>query len=166
MINQKGFIGIVVGLMITSVVLVGGGLYFYAEHSKVESLDAESVTTEQASENEEIATTKLIKDVEKVINCVDKNCFQSKFSKCEPATLKADIAFASAEYKIVEPANGGCKMTFKYTKNPNPEWVNKEMTCSFDNKIEFEKSFQNTFNRVVEGKVVCSGPFYTILRSM
>lgn len=105
-------------------------------------------------------------DITKTVDCGTENCFQQKFSACQPATLKADAGFASVEYKIIEPADNGCRMNFKYLTNPNPDWVNKDMTCVFDNKIGFQKSIENTFNGVVGGSVVCTGPLYNILKAI
>ncbi len=104
--------------------------------------------------------------VTQTVNCASGNCFQQKFAACQPAIFQADAGFAGVVYTIIGPATGGCKMTLKYTTNPNPAWVNKAMTCTFDNKLDFKKSVENSLLGAIKGSVVCSGPLYTILRSM
>jgi len=185
MINLKeGFVGIIV-LIVASIALVGGGFYVYQQQQSKATLPAPEISIkEQENDNVEITTTKTIEssknvdteglkadinikaDVTEIVNCGAEDCFQKKFSACQPATYKADTGFVATEYKIIGPADSGCKVTFKYTTNPNPEWVNKEMTCTFDNKIDFEKSFQNTFEGAIAGSATCTGSLYTILKSM
>jgi hypothetical protein len=119
------------------------------------------------SEFEDPKTSIHIKtDVVQTVNCGSEDCFEQKFTLCEPASLELDIGFAAFHYQILGPAAGGCKMTVKYTKNPNADWVDKEMTCVFDNKIDFEKSAQNTINGVIKDEVVCEGELYDIFHSL
>ncbi|MBI4034083.1 MAG: hypothetical protein HY378_00860 [Candidatus Brennerbacteria bacterium] len=99
-------------------------------------------------------------------NCVGEDCFEQKFAVCQPATFSADAGFAAVDYKIIGPAAGGCRMTLKYTVNPNPEWVNKELTCIFNNQIDFQKSVESAFNKVLGGSLVCEGSLYNIIRSL
>lgn len=136
---------------------------------KKEDTVANKITTTKTVENQKKDDlidihTKI--EVTQNVDCGSDDCFQQKFSSCQQSVLKGDAGFASVEYKIIGPATGGCKMTFKYTTNPNPDWINKEMTCIFDNKIGFQKSIENTFSGIIDGSVVCSGTLYTILKSM
>jgi hypothetical protein len=97
-------------------------------------------------------------DVTQTADCGYENCFEEKFAACQAATLQADAgALGSFEYKIIGPVTGGCKVTMKYPSNPNPEWVNKELTCVLDNKIDLEESVGNTFDGILDGTVVCEG---------
>ncbi len=122
--------------------------------------------TVETNKKDDLIDINIKTDVTQTVDCGSEDCFHQKFAVCQPSTLKADAGFASVEYKIIGPATGGCKMTFQYTTNPNPDWVNKEMTCTFDNKISFDASIEKVFNGVINGSVICSGPLYTILTSM
>ena len=104
-------------------------------------------------------------DVTDTVNCGSEDCFTQKFKDCKSATLTSDAGFGSINYKIIGPAADGCKMTVKYPINPNPVWVNKEMTCTFNNKISLQDSVEKVFNGVMDGSVVCEGPLYAILKS-
>ncbi len=187
--NQKGFIGIVIVIIVALTVVSGGGYYVYQKKQKNKPV----VSAPQALSNEQtdiqksestITTTKqeesiltgdiagakvninIKADITQTVDCGSDDCFQKKFVACQPATLQLDAGFGVAHYKIIGPSTGGCSMTFVYTKNPNPAWVNKEMTCTFDNTIGFQKSIENTFNAVLNGSIKCEGPLYTVLRSM
>lgn len=185
--NQNGFIGIVVLIIVALIVGGGGGYYAYRQQQQKRAQPVSQISADQETslntggtitttkteevyqeEDEGIIKTniKIKADIAQTVDCGSENCFQQKFTTCEPATLKSDAGFASVDYKIIGPAAGGCAMTFMYTKNPNPAWMNKEMTCTFDNTIDFQKSVANVFSGVIEGKVVCTGPLYTTLRSM
>ncbi len=105
-------------------------------------------------------------NVTETVDCGNEGCFQQKFAACQPATFGTNVeGFAGVQNKIIGPAAGGCKVTFKYTKNPNPNWVNKEMTCAYDNKVDFFKAQEKAFNGVLDGSVVCEGPLYPIFRN-
>ena len=112
-----------------------------------------------------VAKVSIEADLKTTVSCGTENCFKTKFATCAPATLTSDAGWAAVSYKIIGPVAGGCKMTFMYTQNPNPAWVNQPMTCTYDNKIDFQTSIQNTFNAVIQGKSDCTGSLVKILRS-
>ncbi|MDO8572256.1 MAG: hypothetical protein Q7S11_00630 [bacterium] len=100
-----------------------------------------------------------------VIDCENEECFQEAFTACREAILQIDTGVTTAYYKIVGLAPQGCEMMFKYTVNPNDNWVNKEITCILDNQINFQRSMVNAFKEVVEGSmVICTGPFVGVLK--
>jgi uncharacterized protein YceK len=104
--------------------------------------------------------------IKTTVDCGDENCFAKKFAACEPAVLEAGIeGFASYRYEIIGPKSGKCLMKSKYTVNPNPDWVNKEMTCLYDNKLTLEKSSDAVFGAVYIDKTqgICTGPLADIL---
>jgi hypothetical protein len=179
-------------LIYVSVFLIftGGGTayYFYQKQQTENKLPTQVLVTEQSTTNNDgiVTTTKNVEgsfkgdigngakadisvktDVVQTVDCGSTDCFQQKFAVCQPATVNINAGgLGAVAYKIIGPVTGGCKMIFKYTTNPNPNWVNKEMTCTYDNKIDFQKSIENTFNEVIKGTVTCLGPLYTILRSL
>lgn len=104
--------------------------------------------------------------IQNTVNCGTEACFEEKFAVCEPATLTSviDMDIGAVEYTIIGKGAVGCNLTFKYTAYPEPSWINKEMTCEFDNKVSFEDSINKVFRGVGEGTVTCKGPLYEILR--
>lgn len=99
-------------------------------------------------------------------NCADISCFEEKFAKCEPAKLDYINPFASVYYEIYGPEDNGCRMLFRYTRNPNPAWENKDITCTWDNKINFQESIEKTFNNLRPGvNASCEGPLLSILQN-
>jgi len=110
---------------------------------------------------------KITTDVTNIVDCGDENCFVDKFASCLPSKMTSDIdGMGAVFYQIIGPQNGGCSMIFKYTQNPNPDWVNKEMTCVFDNKIELEKATEKVFNSIFDGSLICTGPLYSTMRAL
>jgi hypothetical protein len=119
-----------------------------------------------ASSSDSVAKSTISTDVTTAVSCGSADCFDQHFSNCTPATMAADANGVGAILDtIIGPASGGCSVTFMYTQNPNPVWVNQPMTCTFDNQIDFKTSFYNTFDAVVQGEQTnCSGPLVAILR--
>lgn len=116
-------------------------------------------------------------DVTTTSSCGTPGCFQQKFFDCKPATMSAAAGFlGSGIYKIVGPIDSQhCRMSFMYSKNPNPDWVNKELTCTYLNKMtnssnpnSWEEQFKSMFELVMYGNDTasdaCSGPLYSILQ--
>ncbi|KKR91768.1 MAG: hypothetical protein UU95_C0003G0024 [Parcubacteria group bacterium GW2011_GWC2_42_12] len=111
-------------------------------------------------------TFKYTKDeVKYIVDCGYEGCFEKKFISCEPSTMQGDTdsLFGAVEYKIIGKGTADCNITFKYTKYPDPSWINKEMTCGFDNKISFQDASTKVFSGVTTGAVVCTGSLYSIL---
>ncbi len=103
-------------------------------------------------------------DITTTIDCGNESCFDKKFAACQPATLKANVEMlGGVEYKILRNSSSGCSVSFKYTTYPDPAWVNKEMTCPFDNKLSFQDAMSKVFQGVTNGSVICTGPLYSIL---
>lgn len=88
---------------------------------------------------------------------VAKNCFDQKFSKCEPA--KAEFALPDIGlkyyYEITGPNGNYCFVKSKFLLNPNPNWINKEMLCSLDQRKDFETAVKDTR--------FCSGELYNLM---
>lgn len=154
---------ITIGIIVAAIIglAVGVGIRYIYPTSDV-------VTTEErrriisTSEGEGIRVrTDIEATVTTTVDCGDKNCFDEKFAACEPATLTASAPpLGTAAYEILGAGTGGCRVTFKYTENPNPDWVNKEMTCTVDNSKDFQGAFDEVFPGVFQGNSqVCSGPF-------
>jgi hypothetical protein len=102
------------------------------------------------------------------VSCGSQDCFTKAFAACTPATLTTSIVgFAGVSYKIIGPANGGCKITFEYTTNPNPAWVDQPMTCTYNNKLDFQTALTNVFNAVLQKKSNdCVGPLVAVMQNV
>lgn len=129
-------------------------------------------TTHISSGNGFTLNTHLSGTVTKTVDCGSKDCFNTKFASCEPATLETDAGSIAFRSHIVAPATGpfgGCRVDMLYPENPNPDWVGKDMTCTLDNKLDFDSAMSKLFDGITQvangGKstVLCSGPLYTIM---
>ncbi|HSW37745.1 MAG TPA: hypothetical protein VLG37_05275 [Candidatus Saccharimonadales bacterium] len=164
--NSKGF-GVIELLIIVVIVgIVGGVGYFVYHKNSTKNVTSTSVKTgSKKTDNANVSVTAPVTQTE---NCGDQGCFEKKFAECKPATLTAgfgeDIKTASVVvyYKINGPEGDGCNMVFRYTKNPNPDWENKDLTCNWDNKKAFQDSIEQTFNNL-DG-YACEGPLLPLLK--
>lgn len=90
--------------------------------------------------------------------------FEEKFRLCQPATTTYSIdlgelgGIVSYYYEIIGPEDGYCKVKSKYTKNPNPDWVNKEMTCLYDNSKDLDTAVTDMSR--------CTGELYTLMTGL
>ncbi|MDO8499313.1 MAG: hypothetical protein Q7S66_01485 [bacterium] len=106
-------------------------------------------------------------DVSSTSDCGDsQGCFEKKFTACTPATVFIEAGFGPIRYRIIGPVSGGCAVETLYTDNPDPKLINKEMICALDTKMGFLPAIRAEFSGILEGSVVCTGPLYTLLRSM
>ena len=191
--NTKGFISIALFAVISIVIAttISGGFFYIVNKDKISQI-MKPITSPELAQQQTTSTQKIITSstenftsthessgngisiktevqgqVTKTTDCGDVNCFESYFSQCKTATLDADIGSAAFRYSIVGLMNNGCKITMRYTKNPNPTWVNQDMTCIFDNKLSFENAASKIFEgitKVANGQsssISCSGSLYS-----
>jgi Tfp pilus assembly major pilin PilA len=177
--SQRGFIGIILVLVI-AIAAIGGGTYAYTQRKNTTkqimtdsqvSSEVKVAKTEDKPATEVVTYTKHVEtdspglsakaDMTISENCGYKDCFQQKFKACEPAVTTANIGIGAVEYKILGKGTTGCNVTFKYTNYPDPTWVNKEMTCEFNNKVSFDDAMKPVFSGT---NTTCKGPFYDIIR--
>lgn len=177
--NRKGFAPILF-LLIVGLLLVGGGAWYYEAHQSefTQTVSPTAEVSSTASSYTSIqhatgtATNHSIKvsigaTVQTTVSCATQDCFNKDFASCTPASITNSAGgLGAASYKIIGPVTGGCKVTFVYTANPNPAWVNQPMTCTLNDAIDFQTSFQNAFNAVLQGGGNCTGPFVPILKGV
>jgi hypothetical protein len=156
-------------IIILIIIVIALGIYAVTQKT---SEDTESITTTKDydasfGQQDDVMdiNVNMSGQVTNTESCGTADCFEEKFSNCLPATMESTVEFGSFYYKIIGPESNGCKVTMKYTKNPNPEWVNKEITCILDNELELEESVIDAFNRISSGNSTCSGPLYDMLTS-
>ena len=99
-------------------------------------------------------------NVPTVTSCQDKDCFESKFRKCELATVQVEVEGLSGQdvtykYEIVGLNGAYCEVESQFVKNPNQDWVGKKMTCQYDNSKKFDAA--------VEDMDRCSGELYNLM---
>lgn len=97
--------------------------------------------------------------------CNDEACFVENFKTCKTATMSEDGGFAAVAYEILGPSNEGCEVEMKFTKNPNPAWVNQPIMCTLDMDADFLTAWQKEFEAAIEGKGSCTGPLVEILQN-
>ena len=185
--KQDGFAAILVLIIVLAVAILGGAAYVryvYLPHQAAQLTSSSSTcfgcndivltsstftSTQHVSSTatDSIGTVSIQTDVKTTVSCGSQDCFNKNFFSCTPASLKADSpGLGGVSYNILGPTTGGCKMTFEYTSNPNPTWVNQPMTCTFNNAIDFQTSIQNTFNAAIKGRSDCTGPLAIILKDL
>ncbi|HOZ35936.1 MAG TPA: hypothetical protein PLK55_03065 [archaeon] len=151
---------IIIGIIV--LILISAGLYFFVFNNE-----------RSVSENVNSAT-------QKDINLVDENGdnfgqmhidvnvdmevvteegyedFKQKFASCQSASVESKLfETITYYYEIIGPKEGLCEVKSKFTANPNPEWVNKEMICLYDNSLDFETAVQDMSR--------CSGELYDLM---
>lgn len=88
--------------------------------------------------------------------CQDQVCFEQHFGECTPATVTIEVFETIAYfYEIIESADNLCKVKSSFTKNPNPDFVGKEMICEYDYSLDFETAIQDMSS--------CEGQLYVLL---
>jgi hypothetical protein len=166
-INQKwanytaGKKTLIIALMAVPSILFAGGLswmYFSNEDS-----DKKVTSTSKKTGSSSDSKVKITAPVTKRENCGSQDCFEQKFKTCSKATLDAKSPIGSVHYEIYGPKDSGCHMLFKYTENPNPAWVDKDMKCIFDNTQGLEVAIIAAFNN--PPAFSCKGPLVSIMQS-
>jgi len=170
--KKNGFSPMIIILAVLLILGISGGLYFFlikksgSNQQQIQPQTENSVvTTIEAAGSTESAFGKILikSDVTTSENCGSENCFEEKFKVCEPATLLAESSLGSIYYEIVKKEQAGCAVKMKYTVNPNPEWVNKEMVCTLDNKADFQTAVVDAFKKLFAKQLICTGPLYEVL---
>lgn len=91
-----------------------------------------------------------------------EECWNLRFKDCKPAKMIYTIdmsplaGLVSYYYEIIGPDNNLCKVKSSFLKNPNPNWIGKEMICKYDNSEDFETTVQDFIGK-------CSGPLYELM---
>ncbi len=77
--------------------------------------------------------------------CTDEECFNERFSLCQPAKYEASEENSTVEYEVTGIREIGCLVSLKYVSSEDEEIVGKGMTCDFDNELEFHDSAHLVF---------------------
>jgi len=105
--------------------------------------DVSEVTSEQSAEQSSVAAAQ---------------CFADHFTDCAPAMVDEVIpSFATYQYEILGAGPDGnlCAVRSQFLVNPNPKFMDKDMTCLYDNTLEFTEALDRVFPANLSS---CSGP--------
>jgi len=97
-------------------------------------------------------------NMENVSNCGGIDCFKDEFANCNPGSnLTTSLGGLNITYyyQIIGLYDEYCQVISKFIENPNPAWENKEMSCLYDNSLDFEKSILDTSH--------CQGELYDLV---
>lgn len=72
--------------------------------------------------------------------CETEECFNEKFISCQPAQYVISEGDKVTEYKIPNTQEINCPVSVKYIKGSNQELIGKDMTCNFDNSLDFRSA--------------------------
>jgi hypothetical protein len=149
-------------IIILVVILAGINIYFFGFRDKGSSqvvhrmINSTTPITDDEGNIIGKMNLNIEADIEVTQDCDGRDCFEEKFAACEPATvtlkLMENIIYY---YEIIGPKDGLCEVKSKFTANPNPEWVDEEMICKYDNTKGFETSVEDMSN--------CEGSLYTLM---
>lgn len=164
---------VIVAVVILFIIIVGGVGFFILNSKDKQNPKTSDVTVEKqvVSPTNAIAPSPTVGESKDLVDCKsDQACLYKAFTDCQKATYVSDQAFATligvAKWTINGLGKNGCNMTLVYLNNPNPNWVNKDLTCTFDNKIDFQTSTQNTMNNAINGgNTDCTGSLYLTMKS-
>ena len=86
--------------------------------------------------------------------CDSKSCFEKKFTACEKASYTVRSEYDGNFYsEIYGPKDDGCSMVIRYTYYPsNPDWVDKDLICTYDNSMSFDDAVTSTLQKAAVGQ--------------
>ena len=96
----------------------------------------------------------------------NKEAFLESFKKCETSIyMQKQGSRTMYEYEIKQSAaeGGGCVVESRFLLNKNLEWINKTMTCTYDNSLPFEKAIQPCLPNDDENNCGCEGELWDIM---
>ncbi|MGM0478503.1 MAG: WG repeat-containing protein [Bacteroidota bacterium] len=94
--------------------------------------------------------------------------FLESFENCTPLIFNDRIGNrgVTMQYEIKGPSEKkkGCIVKSTYLHNPNPDWVNKSMTCTYDNSLPFKKAYEKSLpNNSGENPCNCEGELWEVM---
>lgn len=104
-------------------------------------ITAVAVFALSSGSNDSDSTNEAVNVVE---NCEDEECFNEKFSLCQPASYEGQgfEENTTIEYKISGVQNVGCLVTLEYLSSADQRIIGKEMTCDLNNELEFRRTLE------------------------
>ncbi len=153
-------------LVLLSFVLLAGCTEKVSEKAEIVQATGEG---ELVSEEGRTVDVQIELPVITVTDCGDMECFEEKFTACEPATLTLSLSSKlQYYYEILGPENDRCQVRSAFLANPNPAFVGPTMTCLYDNT----KSFNDAAGEIImsfntdQHKGNCEGDLYELMTSL
>jgi hypothetical protein len=140
------------------------GYYFLAEDKEV-SLEPGLIKNQEEAAGPSKQDTKnpaTPGTVQGITTC-DRECFEKKFAFCQKISVEEELnTQTKVRYEILgaDLASGRCGVKTVFVANPLPDYVGKEMTCYYDEKIPF---FNTTKSILKDPEAKCSGELYLLL---
>ncbi|MGM0478504.1 MAG: WG repeat-containing protein [Bacteroidota bacterium] len=94
--------------------------------------------------------------------------FLESYKNCTPLIFRQKVGRQKVviqyEIKGSSGKGKGCKVESKYLENPNPDWINKSMTCTYDNSLPFREAYEKSLpNNSGENPCDCEGELWDIM---
>ena len=96
----------------------------------------------------------------------DAECFVEAVQACEPETFHTQAPVgtgAEGVYRVVGPAGPACEVSFEYSKNPNPTFVDRPVTFILPPEDATEDGVLGALEACMTGrtgKYQCAGPLF------
>lgn len=161
--KPRNYTVIVLGVFFIAAVMLGSIMYITSNNKNDES---ENIHNDEEGYEIDDISINIEADVEIITDCDDKNCFEKKFEGCEHAKVTLTVLDNLASYyEIIGPEKGLCEMKFKYPANPNPEWVNKEMICLYNNSKSLDVATREVFDSLFSENIGdCRGELFNAMK--
>ncbi len=141
--KKRPFLLITIGIIVAIIVIVGIFYFTNKVSDKEESVIDVNINIEA---NPEVIT-----------DCGDIDCFKEQFSECKSSKVTYVLTNTiTYYYEILGPKDDFCNVKSWFINNPNPEYIDKEMTCQYDNSLDFDTAVSDLSR--------CEGPLYYLLR--
>jgi hypothetical protein len=142
--NNKGFAKVILLILVLLIIGVGGYLIFSKKITKnnIEKKEDPISIAEKEVENNQNIDIKRAEDCGVVVmddlNDKATKCFNLNFRSCSPAKVEVPTnAEMKMGYEVISPENELCKVRLTFLKYPKPDWIGKNMVCSYKNSIDF-----------------------------
>lgn len=128
--------------------LILGAVELADEEAAREELEATALAFLQQSELDRMAGWTPPDPVDDD-QCYDMECFQDRVSRCEDAWVTVPLGrIVEAKYAVEGPVDGGCRISFRFAENPNPDLVDQPLFFALDSEVRFT---QEVVQEIVDG---------------
>jgi hypothetical protein len=98
----------------------------------------------------------------------DESCFEERFKNCAPAIFLGKVQTGLVyRYEIIEPKDGKCLITSKFTENTiDPKMIGLENHCIYDNSKTFKSASEGIISSGALLRKFCNGPLIDYLEGL
>jgi len=139
---------IIVGIIF---IVVGGGAVYYLVGDKItipilpqKPPNVEKPVNVSDDDDDDDDDGKNVTQLPQTTVCTAYDCFDNRFALCQKARWR-DISLegVTTDYEIIRAKGVYCEVKIKSIANPNPNWVQKEMTCGLNNSLYFNDAVKD-----------------------